>query len=164
MSVNAVFGQNLEGQEIKICQKDSRRLIVHFRWWEYMSMCEYAWHVWDMTRVVDGYNGHEFFPFLHPTPGNVILKFLPLRSEVCFPIIAFGWPHDLLWLMDISKRETSRDLKSAYALGILCLEAWDHIVIESRLSCWRIKWPPAGNGGSGWHLLTTRDVSSSWTI
>lgn len=154
------LGRTLKDKKWKICQKDRKRLIVHFRWWEqHQHMCEYAWRVWDMTRVVDGNDGHKFFPFLHPNPGNVILKFLPLRTEVCFPITAFGWPCDLLWLMDTSKCETSRDLKSAYALGILCLEAWDRIVIEPRLSWWRIKWPPAGNRGSGWHLLTTRDVS-----
>lgn len=43
MSENAIFEQNLEGQEIRICQKDRRRLLIHFRCWEqHEHVSEYA--------------------------------------------------------------------------------------------------------------------------
>lgn len=108
---------------------------------------------WDMVRVVHCKSGHKFYPFLHPTPGNVILKIFPLRNGVCFPSLNLGWPRDLLWPVYTSKCE------SAYALGLLCLEPWGHIVKEPRWSCWRIRATCRRAEALADSLLTTGRVS-----
>lgn len=108
---------------------------------------------WYMARVVHCKSGKKFYPFLHPTPDNVILKILALRSGVCFPSLNLGWPHDLLWPVDTSKCE------SAYALGLLCSERWGHIVNEPRLSCWGLRASCRRTEALADSLLTTRRVS-----